>query len=290
MHFGPALGGPAHLVPSSGRRVRSRSSVCVSARSQAPVPAGSESAPAPKARPLSVTIGGPTRRAAAWAAPAATAGSPARRAASRRQPAGPAGRGGAGPAGRAARVPTADRGQAGSGTRPAGGSTVRQKRPRPTPAIFICGNCRIGNDPTRRFCRRCGQSLAEAVVAVAPKVPWYRRIFGRRPRTAAAGERPKSMRTDGRGARRGLSIGRLLTVVIQVVVVAALVGAVVGYARGSRLARRPSTRSSRPSARTVAPNLVLVHTAGQATGPGNQGTPGPVRVRRVQQHVIGPHP
>lgn len=80
------------------------------------------------------------------------------------------------------------------------------------------------------------------------------------------------MRTDGRGARRGLSIGRLLTVVIQVVVVAALVGAVVGYAvvPGWRDGVNSLISSIR---QTVAPNLVPVHTAGQATGPGIKGHP-----------------
>jgi hypothetical protein len=144
--------------------------------------------------------------------------------------------------------------------------------PPANPGDLICGNCRIGNDPTRRFCRRCGQSLAEAVVAVAPKVPWYRRIFRRRRTTAAAGERPKSMRTDGRGGRRGFSVGRLLTVVIQVVVVAALVGAVVGYAVVPDW--RDGVNSFISSIRqTIAPNLVPVHTAGQATGPGIKGHP-----------------
>jgi hypothetical protein len=43
--------------------------------------------------------------------------------------------------------------------------------------------------PTRRYCRRCGTSLAEAPVAARP--PWWRRLLGRTPREApAAGTRP----------------------------------------------------------------------------------------------------
>jgi hypothetical protein len=149
---------------------------------------------------------------------------------------------------------------------------AQSETPPANPGDLICGNCRIGNDPTRRFCRRCGQSLAEAVVAVAPKVPWYRRIFRRRRTTAAAGERPKSMRTDGRGGRRGLSVGRSLSLVLQIVVVAGLVGAIVGYAivPGWRDGVNSFISSIR---QTVAPNLVPVHSAGQATGSAVKGHP-----------------
>jgi hypothetical protein len=140
------------------------------------------------------------------------------------------------------------------------------------PGDLVCGNCRIGNDPTRRFCRRCGQSLAEAVVAVAPKVPWYRRIFRRRRTTAAAGERPKSMRTDGRGSRRGPSIGRSISLLVQIVVVAGLVGAVVGYAVVPDWKKGVDSFFS-SIRQVVAPNLVPVHTAGQATGPAAKGQP-----------------
>jgi hypothetical protein len=56
------------------------------------------------------------------------------------------------------------------------------------PGDLICGQCGEGNDPTRHFCRRCGNTLDEAI---AVQLPWYRRMLNRffGPRTYAAGER-----------------------------------------------------------------------------------------------------
>ena len=57
------------------------------------------------------------------------------------------------------------------------------------PGDLICGQCGEGNDPIRHFCRRCGNSLDEAL---AVRLPWYRRflnkVFG--VRTREAGWRP----------------------------------------------------------------------------------------------------
>ncbi|MDA8236280.1 MAG: hypothetical protein M0T75_00120 [Chloroflexi bacterium] len=106
---------------------------------------------------------------------------------------------------------------------------AREETPAPSPGDLVCANCGIGNDPARKFCRRCGQSLATAVVATA-RVPWYRRIFRRRAkRPVAAGERPKSMRTDGRSGG-GIRPGRILAAGVQVLLLAGAVGIVTGYA------------------------------------------------------------
>lgn len=51
---------------------------------------------------------------------------------------------------------------------------------------LICGECGTGNDPVRKFCRRCGASLSSATVAA---IPWYRRLFPSR-KVLLAGERP----------------------------------------------------------------------------------------------------
>lgn len=57
------------------------------------------------------------------------------------------------------------------------------------PGDLICGQCGEGNDPVRHFCRRCGNSLDEAI---AVRLPWYRRFFNRLfgVRTREAGWRP----------------------------------------------------------------------------------------------------
>jgi hypothetical protein len=86
--------------------------------------------------------------------------------------------------------------------------------------------CGVGNDPARRFCRRCGASLEQAAVAVPVKVPWYRRLFRRgSPEQYRAGERPRSM--EERGRPRRSVVGVLLPLVVLVAIVAA-VGAYVG--------------------------------------------------------------
>jgi hypothetical protein len=58
------------------------------------------------------------------------------------------------------------------------------------PGDLICGQCGEGNDPVRHFCRRCGNSLDEAI---AVRLPWYRRFFTRifGVRSREAGWRPQ---------------------------------------------------------------------------------------------------
>jgi hypothetical protein len=54
----------------------------------------------------------------------------------------------------------------------------------PKPGDLVCAECGTGNDPTRKFCRRCGNSLAKA--ETHRKVPWWKRLFSRKARTQAA--------------------------------------------------------------------------------------------------------
>jgi hypothetical protein len=66
-----------------------------------------------------------------------------------------------------------------------GGRLPGQEYERPTahrpdaidlgPADVYCGSCGSGNTAGRRFCRKCGASLADAVVA---KRSWWKRLFG----------------------------------------------------------------------------------------------------------------
>jgi hypothetical protein len=85
------------------------------------------------------------------------------------------------------------------------------------PGDLICGQCGEGNEPVRKFCSRCGQSLATAAVA---STPWWRRIIPhRKAKVLAAGERP-----GGKGARGGFHLGGLVRIIGYVVVAAILLG------------------------------------------------------------------
>jgi hypothetical protein len=95
------------------------------------------------------------------------------------------------------------------------------------PGDLICGECREGNEPTRRFCRRCGASLVQAKEAVVPPpLPWWKRPFVRQPKVIAAGERP--MRRGGSAPGGGLR-SRLPQMRRAAAIVAA-VGLAVGFA------------------------------------------------------------
>ncbi|HEX5241145.1 MAG TPA: zinc-ribbon domain-containing protein [Candidatus Limnocylindrales bacterium] len=80
------------------------------------------------------------------------------------------------------------------------------------PGDIICAVCGTPNDPSRRFCRHCGNSLATAVPA-ARAVPWWRRLFQRKPKAATlAGDRPKRLGDEGQ-QRPGV-LSRLVPLVL----------------------------------------------------------------------------
>jgi hypothetical protein len=94
------------------------------------------------------------------------------------------------------------------------------------PGDLICGQCAEGNDPARKFCRRCGASLQEAVVF---HLPWYRRAWRRiTTRTPKqAGARPSVRRRMVGGSGPGWLtswVTRIIVLAILVVVVLAFVG------------------------------------------------------------------
>ncbi len=77
------------------------------------------------------------------------------------------------------------------------------------PGDRICGSCGEPNDPTRKFCRRCGNGLATAQIVSEKPLPWWRRIFRRQPKTPkqyAAGERVSSMKPGSPGGGVGAGI------------------------------------------------------------------------------------
>jgi hypothetical protein len=85
------------------------------------------------------------------------------------------------------------------------------------PGDRICPTCGMGNDPARKFCRRCGSSLELAAVAVAAKrPPWYRRLFRKSQDTLQAGARPQSM-AEPRTTVSGL-LGRVLPFAVVVII------------------------------------------------------------------------
>ncbi len=94
------------------------------------------------------------------------------------------------------------------------------------PGDLICGQCAEGNDPIRKFCRRCGASLVEAQVFT---LPWYRRVWKKLTtrRTREAGARPKVRRRMIGGAGPGWLtswVTRIIVLAVIVVVILTFVG------------------------------------------------------------------
>ncbi len=77
----------------------------------------------------------------------------------------------------------------------------------PQKGDLICGECGEANAPGRKFCSRCGTSLATAVVV---KIPWYKRIFRRKPKSAMAGERPWDAKSGGKKKPKRKGAGRFV--------------------------------------------------------------------------------
>lgn len=94
------------------------------------------------------------------------------------------------------------------------------------PGDKICGQCGEGNDPQRRFCRRCGASLIQAEVY---SLPWYSRLWRRltHRKQRMAGERPKMRRRviGGHGGGILFNIGKwVVLAAIAALVILSLVG------------------------------------------------------------------
>lgn len=101
--------------------------------------------------------------------------------------------------------------------------TVRRQPPtrKLEPGDLICGDCGEGNPVTRKFCSRCGASLAEAEKV---KTPWWRKLLPRRgAKVRKSGERSKRR---GRGGKSKLgaavsSTFRILRRVVSIVLLLA---------------------------------------------------------------------
>jgi hypothetical protein len=99
--------------------------------------------------------------------------------------------------------------------------TLTKSTRRLRPGDLICGACGEGNLPTRKFCGRCGESLATAEVA---RMPWWRRLFRRRGAKVVAANRRPGQRPGGRSSGLGQVLRRIYRtgrLVIAVIVLAA---------------------------------------------------------------------
>lgn len=103
---------------------------------------------------------------------------------------------------------------------------VQPGKPTRTPqkGDLICGECGEANTPGRKFCSRCGTSLAAAVVV---KIAWWKRIFRRKPKSAMAGERPWTAKEGGKKKPKRRGIGRFIAPVRRVLTVVLVVLGIV---------------------------------------------------------------
>lgn len=68
----------------------------------------------------------------------------------------------------------------------------------PKPGDLICDSCGTGNDPARKFCRKCGNSLAKA--EPVKKLPWWKRLFSANRKKQAKGGKGKKAVAGARQA------------------------------------------------------------------------------------------
>ena len=108
--------------------------------------------------------------------------------------------------------------------------TIQKTKPtrRLEPGDLVCGECGEGNPPARKFCSRCGESLASAATV---KRKWWKRLWPQKKvKTLEVGERPgqagvKAKRKWGRSSVT--AIRKVVTVVA--IVVAFAIGLVPSF-------------------------------------------------------------
>jgi hypothetical protein len=92
------------------------------------------------------------------------------------------------------------------------------------PGDLVCAECGEGNAVTRKFCSRCGTSLAEAVIV---KTPWWRKLLPKRgAKVRKSGERPKRRGRAGK-SRLGVAVSATFKTVRRAIGIALLVGGVL---------------------------------------------------------------
>jgi hypothetical protein len=92
------------------------------------------------------------------------------------------------------------------------------------PGDLVCAECGEGNAVTRKFCARCGTSLAEATIV---KTPWWRKLLPRRgAKVRKSGERPKRRGRAGK-SRLGVFVSTTFKTLRRVIALALVIGGVL---------------------------------------------------------------
>jgi hypothetical protein len=92
------------------------------------------------------------------------------------------------------------------------------------PGDLVCGDCGEGNSATRKFCSRCGTSLAEAEIV---KTPWWRKLLPRRgAKVRKSGERSKRRGRGGK-TKLGAAVSATFKTARKVVAIALVLGGVL---------------------------------------------------------------
>ncbi len=117
---------------------------------------------------------------------------------------------------------------------------------------LVCGQCGEGNVADRKFCRRCGASLAEARPF---KVSWWRRLFSRKERRYEAGYRPQREAPRGVGGRLRAVVRWTFHSAVRAVMVLIVLAAVVIAVSPWRTTVKHKISSAYTSVRrTIAPH------------------------------------
>jgi len=91
------------------------------------------------------------------------------------------------------------------------------------PGELVCGECGEGNSPTRKFCSRCGTSLATAVTV---RTPWWRKLLPRRgAKVRKAGERSRGRGRGGK-SKLGVAVSTTFRIARRVVAIALVLGGI----------------------------------------------------------------
>lgn len=110
---------------------------------------------------------------------------------------------------------------------------ARQKAPQvrrqpPTrklePGDLVCAECGEGNAVTRKFCSRCGTSLAAAEIV---KTPWWRKLLPKRgAKVRKSGERSKRRGRGGK-SKLGVAVSTTFRTIRRAIALALVVGGVL---------------------------------------------------------------